>query len=85
MSFGDVPARILDNEAVPRSEILAYAAPLSHVQADLYLAYFEFVGILAKVYEDDTLKYQITTFGHSVRMDLVKRIDGDCPECPECP
>lgn len=85
MPYTDVPYRLLSNEAVARSEILAYAAPLTHVQADLYLTYFEYVGILVRVYEDDTLKYQITSFGHSVRVDLVKRLDGDCPDCPDCP
>lgn len=85
MAYEDVPIRILNDEAVPRSEILGYASPITNVQADLYLAYFEYAGVLVRVYEDDTLKYQITAFGHTVRRDLVKRIDGDCPECEECP
>jgi len=83
--YEDVPQRLLDGEAVPRSEILGYAHPITNVHSDLYLAYFEYTGLLSRVYEGETLKYQITSFGHTVRQDLVKRIDGDCPECPECP
>lgn len=85
MPYDSVPERLLADEAVPRSEILAYAAPLTHVETTLYLAYFVMTGVLARVYEDDTVKYQITPFGHDVRRDLVKRIDGDCDPCTDCP
>lgn len=78
----DVPQRLLDGEAVPRSELIAYNTPMTKIQTDLSLFYFVMLGLLSKVYEGGTTKYQITPFGTAMRRDIVKRIEGDCPECP---
>lgn len=83
MAYESVPERLLAGEKVPRSEILAYNAFNTNLQTDLFLHYFEATGILVATYEDDTKMYQMTGFGHMVRQDLVKRIEGDCPECPD--
>lgn len=85
MPYADVPQRLLDGEAVPRSEIIGYGAPLTDLQIDMVLNLMYQWFVLEKVYEGETLKYQITTFGTALRRDYVKRIDGDCPGCPECP
>jgi hypothetical protein len=83
MAYDNVPQRLLDGEAVPRSEIIGYAAPLSQIQVDLILFRFEELFILQRSIVDDRLHFEITAFGQQLRQDLVKRIDGDCPECPE--
>lgn len=85
MAYEDVPQRLLDGESVPRSEIIGYNAPMTRFQTDLYLFYFVLLGMMEKVFEDETVKYRITPFGQQMRQDIVIRIEGDCPECPECP
>lgn len=83
--FADLPQRMLDDEQIPRTEIIAYDEDHTALQTDLVLFYLVQLGILNKVYVDDITHYEITAFGHTLRRDFVKRIDGDCPECPECP
>lgn len=82
MAYENVPQRLLDGEDVPRSEIIGYAAPMPRVQVDLILHRMKELFLLESVIVDDRLCYHITPFGHSMRVDFVKRIDGDCPECP---
>jgi len=82
MAYEDVPDRLLSGEAVPRSEIIGYNASMPDVQTDYCLNILCFAMLMVKVYEDETVKFQITPFGQTMRIDFVKRIDGDCPECP---
>lgn len=83
--YSDVPNRLLHDEAVPESEIIGYNVDMEHIQTRITLSAMAMFGVLDKVYEDGTLKYRITAFGHTMRTDFITRIDGDCPECPECP
>lgn len=85
MPYTTVPDRLLSGEAVPRSEILAYATEVTHVESTYTLEILVMALLMEKVYEDDTVKFRITAFGQAMRIDFVKRIEGDCPECPECP
>jgi len=85
MAYEDVPERLLSGEAVPRSEIIGYNAMMTDIQTTTCLEFLVMAFVLVKVYEEDTVKYQITPFGQMMRVDFVKRIEGDCPECPECP
>ena len=82
MAYDDVPQRLLDGEDVPRSEIIAYAAPVPKVQTDLILQRMVDLFLLERAIIDDRLHFRITSFGQTVRQDFVKRIEGDCPECP---
>jgi hypothetical protein len=82
MAYADVPQRLLDGEDVPRSEIVAYASPMPKVQVDLILQRLVDLFILERAIIDDRLHFHITPFGQSMRVEFVKRIDGDCPECP---
>jgi len=85
MAYEDVPDRLLSGEAVPRSEIIGYANPNPEVATTYTLEILVQALLMVKVFEDDTVKFQITEFGQQMRIDFVKRIEGDCPECPECP
>lgn len=82
MPYEDVPQRLIDGEAVPRSEILAYAAPNPETATTLTLEFMVMALCMVKIYEDDTVKFQITPFGMQMRDDFITRIEGDCPECP---
>lgn len=82
MAYEDVPQRLIDREAVPRSEILAYAEPNPQVATTLTLEYMVMALCMEKIYEDDTVKFRITPFGMQMRDDFITRIEGDCPECP---
>jgi len=83
--YPDVPTRLANGEAVPRSEILAYWGDGYFLQVTYGLEALVTAYIMEKVYEDDTLKYVLTPLGMDIRRDLVTRLEGDCPECPECP
>jgi hypothetical protein len=85
MAYEDVPDRLLAGEAVPRSEIIGYEGEDSATRVTLCLEFLAMALILEKVYEDDTLKFRVTSFGQDFRIDFVRRIEGDCPDCPECP
>lgn len=82
MAYEDVPQRMLDGEDVPRSEIIGYASPMSMNLVDLILHRMVELFILERAIVDDRLNFHITPFGQSLRVEFVKRIDGDCPECP---
>lgn len=83
MAYDDVPQRMLDGEAVPRSEIIGYNAPMTLNQTDLILHRMEELFLIQRSIVDEHLCFSITTFGHQIRQDFVKRIEGDCPECPD--
>lgn len=85
MAYEDVPQRLLDGEDVPVSEIIGYAHPMTTLQTKAVLNWMNLCGVVSLFFADDTKMCSITPFGHTVRQDLVKRIDGDCPECEECP
>lgn len=83
MAYEDVPQRILDGEEVPVSEVIGYAAPQTATLTRTCLSWLVLCGVLETFYTAETKVVKITPFGHAVRIDLVKRIEGDCPECPE--
>lgn len=85
MVYESVPDRLLAGELVPRSEIIGYNGSMTDMQTTLALSYLCMAFLMEKVYEDDTVKYRVTPFGQLMRVDFVKRIEGDCAECPECP
>lgn len=81
MAYENVPTRLLNGEQVPRSEIIASGVPLTKIQIDLFLFYMILLGIMEKQLVDEIMMYSISTFGQWLRQEMVKRIDGDCPEC----
>lgn len=86
MPYEDVPQRLRDGEAVPRSEIIAYWGPdATPIQVTLGLETLVTAMCMEKVYEDDTVKFRLTPLGSAIRADFITRLEGDCPECPECP
>ena len=85
MSYEDVPQRLRDGEAVPRSEIIGYWAGFTDLQITLGCEVLVDAFIFEKVYEDGTLKFKLTPLGAAIRLDFITRLEGDCPECPECP
>lgn len=85
MAYDTVPERLAGGEAVPRSEIIGYWGSFSDIQITLGCEVLAQAFIMEKVFEDDTLKYRLTPLGLSIRLDLITRLEGDCPECPECP
>jgi hypothetical protein len=80
MPYTDVPQRILDGEHVPVSEMIGYMHPLTTLQAKSILSWMTLIGILDATYEDDTKKYSLSAFGAALRLDLIRRMDGDCPD-----
>lgn len=82
MAYEDVPDRLIGGEAVPRSEIIGYEGEGSATRVKLCLEFLAMALLVEKVYEDDTIKFRVTSFGQAFRRDFVKRIEGDCPECP---
>jgi hypothetical protein len=80
--YEDVPQRIIEGESVPRSEIIGYMADTPRVQVDLILHRLVDLFVLERVIEDERLHYRITSLGTALRIDYVRRIEGDCPECP---
>ena len=86
MAYEDVPQRLADGEAVPRSEIIGYwGADSTDIQVTLGLEVLRQAFIMERVFEDETIKYRLTAMGLSIRLDFITRLEGDCPECPECP
>jgi len=83
--YSDVPDRLLHDEAVPESEIVGYNTDMENIQTRITLSAMVMFNVLERIYEDDTVKYRITPFGHTMRTDFITRIDGDCPDCPDCP
>ena len=82
MAYEDVPERLINGEAVPRSEIIGYNGSTTDLQTTYCLNILVMATLMVKVFEDDTVKYQITPFGQAMRQDFLVRIFGDCPECP---
>jgi hypothetical protein len=85
MAYEDVPQRLRDGEAVPRSEIIGYWGSHADIVVTYCLEVMVTAGIMVKLYEDETAKYQLTALGSDIRSDFLIRLLGDCPECPECP
>jgi len=85
MPYDDVPERLAAGDAVPRSEIIGYWGSFSDIQITLGCEVLTQAFIMEKVFEDETVKFRLTPLGLSVRLDLITRLEGDCPECPECP
>lgn len=85
MPYSSVPQRLRDGEFVPRSEIIAYWGPGSNLRITLALEVLRSSGIMEKSYTDETVKFGLTSLGLSIRLDLITRLEGDCPDCPECP
>lgn len=86
MAYEDVPQRLADGDAVPASEIVGYYGPdASNVQVRYGCDVLVAATLMEKIYEDETLKYRLTSLGLSVRSSLITRLEGDCPECPDCP
>lgn len=85
MPYEDVPQRLRNGEAVPRAEIIGYVSSTDDIRVTLCMEIMVMAGLAAKVYEGETLKYQLTAFGLEVRENFITRLEGDCPECPECP
>ena len=83
MAYEDVPQRLRDGEAVPRSEIIGHYGPTSDLKITLGLEVLRASFIMEKVFEDETVKYRLTALGAAIRTDLITRLEGDCPECPE--
>lgn len=78
MAYEDVPERMLSGEAVPRSEIIGHFGATMDIQVSLALSILTQAFVLEKVYEDDTVKYRMTSFGIDVRNSLVTRLEGEC-------
>ena len=82
MAYNDVPQRLRDGEAVPRSEIIGHYGSDSDMRITLGCEVFVMTGIMVKVYEDETVKFKLTSLGLAIRADFIIRLEGDCPECP---
>lgn len=78
--YGDVPQRLFDGEAVPVSEIIAYAAPMTNLEVKSCLAWMELCGVIYFTFDDETKQVRISTMGYALRRDLIRRFDGECPE-----
>lgn len=85
MAYEDVPDRLLAGEAVPASEIIGYAHPNPDEATRLTINFLVLAMLMEMSIVADVLCYSITPFGQTMRIDFVKRIEGDCPECPEEP
>lgn len=85
MAYEDVPARLAAGSAVPRSEIIGYWGSFSDIQITLGCEVLTQAFIMEKVFEDETVKFRLTPLGLSIRLDLITRLEGDCPDCPDCP
>lgn len=83
MAYEDVPQRLLDGEDVPVSEIIGYFYPQPQALTRSQLSWASLCGVIEFVYDADTKFARMTPFGHTVRIELVKRIEGDCPDCDE--
>lgn len=81
MAYEDVPRRLIDGEAVPRSEIIGYVGASTDIKTTLTLNVMCMMLVMVKVYEDETVKYQLTAFGLQLRLDFIVRLEGECPDC----
>jgi hypothetical protein len=82
MPYASVPDRLLADEDVPVSEVLGYYDEFPTIIAKYWIDMLVQCGVISETYSTGVRTIQITAFGHDVRRDLVKRVDGDCPECP---
>lgn len=80
MPYEDVPERLLNDELVPVSEIIGYYEIYPKIIIRYWIDMMIFVGVIGEVYADSTRYIKISAFGHDIRRDFVKRIDGDCPD-----
>jgi len=85
MPYDDVPQRLRDGEAVPRSEIIGYWGSDQDIPITLGCEVLVQAFIMEKVFEDDTVKFRLTPLGLSIRADLILRLEGDCLDSPDCP
>lgn len=85
MAYEDVPQRLRDGEAVPRSEIIGHYGADQDIQITLGCEVLAMALIMEKVYEDETLKFRLTPLGQSIRADFILRLEGDCLDSPDCP
>lgn len=76
--YTDVPSRLITGEAVPVSEIIAYAYPMPLIQTKAVLYWMTLCGVGVFSYEGDTKKFALTSFGQSVRTDFIVRLDEEC-------
>lgn len=81
-TYTDVPSRLITGEAVPVSEIIAYAYPQSLTLTKTVLFWMTLCGIGAFSFEDETKLFSLTSFGQTVRTDFIVRLDEECPDCP---
>lgn len=79
MPYTDVPGRLITGEAVPVSEIVAYAYPMPLVQTKTALFWMTLCGVGVFSFEDDTKKFALTAFGQTIRTDFIVRLDEECP------
>lgn len=82
MAYEDVPQRLRDGEAVPRSEIVGHYGSANGLQVRLGLEVLRMAGIMFKEFSDETTKFGLTPLGLQIREDFITRLEGDCPECP---
>lgn len=82
MAYDDVPQRLIEGEAVPRSEIIAYAEPYTKTQVEYFLACCVFMTLMTVDYADGGSLYSLTPFALMLREDFIVRLEGECPECP---
>lgn len=82
MSYDDVPLRLASGELVPRAEIIGYYGADSDIRITLALETLRVATIMTKDFSDGTAKYGLTELGMSIRLSLITRLEGDCPECP---
>lgn len=83
MAYEDVPERLINGEAVPRSEIIGYNGSETDITTTYTLDILVMALLMEKVYEDETVKYRITAFGLLMREDFIVRLEGECPDCDE--
>lgn len=82
MPYEDVPQRLRDMEAVPRSEIIGFIGSTEDVRVTLALQIMVMAGLMERTIVDEQLCYGLTAFGAEVRMTFIVYLEGDCPPCP---
>jgi hypothetical protein len=80
--FEDVPQRLRNGERVPRAEIIGFIGSADDVRVTLACEIMVMAGLMDKTYEDETVKYGLTAFGHEARTTFITYLEGDCPDCP---
>lgn len=80
MAYDDVPTRLLDGTRVPMSEVIAWLSPMTSQEVRYRVNWFELLGLVQKDHDDGMEKISVTAMGFVFRLDLIKRIDGDCPD-----